>query len=104
MFTKVAYTLQSAIPKFPLLLYKPHALGLLHEQFHKGSALVLHLIVQHRVLKALFKCSHLTAGLEVEHLHNLVAVNHGLEQPLVVTLLQVGNSQGTDACAPGSCS
>ena len=69
------------------LLRKPHVFGFLHQQLHEWLTLVSHTIVEHSVLQILLQLTHLPAWRQVEHLHNLVAVDDGLQQTLVVALL-----------------
>lgn len=69
---------------------KPISFGLAHEQLHQRLTLIGHLVVENGVFECLLQLPYLTTGLEIEHLHDFIAVDAGLKQPLVVALLQVG--------------
>ena len=58
---------------------KPHLTSFLQEELHEGLALVLHAVVEYGILQGLLQLAYLSRGLEAEELHDLVAVDAGLE-------------------------
>jgi len=59
-------------------LAKPHFFCFFHKQLHERLTLVGHFVIEHGIFESLFERAHLARGLEVEQLHDLVAVYYGL--------------------------
>ena len=78
---------------------KSHLAGFFHEQLHERFALVLDAVVQNGILQVQLQDTHLTGGLQMEHFHDFVAVDDGLQQAFVVFFLQVGELFADDANA-----